>query len=146
MNALEKLKLTGRLKAAVDMRNVEKNPLKKLKAAKEVQDLRWQLGLIGGVAKVPDNKLDESSLRPLNVPENATAKEVRKALEDYLKQLQGKTIAPKVRPSQIAAVRTILDEELDAIWANRKPAKEALDSAAQRANAALNRPRKKRRN
>ena len=92
MNALEKLKLTGRLKAAVDMRNVEKNPLKKLKAAKEVQDLRWQLGLIGGVAKVPDNKLDESSLRPLNVPENATAKEVRKALEDYLKQLQGKTI------------------------------------------------------
>ena len=74
MNALEKLKLTGRLKAAVDMRNVEKNPLKKLKAAKEVQDLRWQLGLIGGVAKVPDNKLDESSLRPLNVPENATAK------------------------------------------------------------------------
>ena len=36
--------------------------------------------------------LDESALEPLNVPENATAKEVRKALETYLKQLQGKTI------------------------------------------------------
>ena len=92
MNALEKLKLTGRLKAAVDMRNIEKSPLKKLKAAKEVQDLRRQLGLIGGAAKASDNELDESSLKPLNVPENATAKEVRKALEDYLKQLQGKTI------------------------------------------------------
>ena len=68
------------------------------------------------------------------------------ALQAAYSQLQGKTIAPKVRPSQIAAVRTILDEELDAVWANRKPAKEALDSAAQRANAALNRPRKKRRN
>ena len=36
--------------------------------------------------------LDESTLEPLNVPENATTKEVRKALETYLKQLQGKTI------------------------------------------------------
>ena len=36
--------------------------------------------------------LDESALEPLNVPENATTKEVRKALETYLKQLQGKTI------------------------------------------------------
>lgn len=36
--------------------------------------------------------LDESSLQPLTVPENATAKEVRKALEGYLQQLQGKTV------------------------------------------------------
>ena len=61
------------------------------------------------------------------------------ALQAAYSQLQGKTITPKVRPSQIAAVRTILDEELDAVWANRKPAKEALDAAAQRANAALSR-------
>ena len=43
----------------------------------------------------------------------------------------------KQRPSQIAAVSAILDEELDAVWANRKPAKEALDTATQRAIAAL---------
>lgn len=36
--------------------------------------------------------LDESQLQPLQIPENATIKEVRKALESYLKQLQGKII------------------------------------------------------
>ena len=96
MNALEKLKLTGRLKAAVDMRNVEKNPLKKLKAAKEVQDLRRQLGLIGGVAKVPDKNglqpLSAADLQPLLLPKDGNPNEQRKAIEIYLKQFQGKTV------------------------------------------------------
>lgn len=52
-------------------------------------------------------------------------------------QLKGKTAAPTVRVSQIEAVRRIVDEELESVWANRKPAKEALDHAVQRGNAVL---------
>ena len=44
---------------------------------------------------------------------------------------------PKLRTAQVESVRGILEEELDAVWANRKPAKEALDNAVTRANAAL---------
>lgn len=36
--------------------------------------------------------LDESQLKPLDIPENASKQEIRKALEAYLKQFQGKTI------------------------------------------------------
>lgn len=39
--------------------------------------------------------------------------------------------------SRIDPVRVIIDEELEAVWANRKPAKEALDNAVTRANAVL---------
>ena len=96
MNALEKLKLTGRLKAAVDMRNIEKSPLKKLKAAKEVQDLRRQLGLIGGAAKASDKNglqpLSAADLQPLLLPKDGNPNEQRKAIESYLKQFQGKTV------------------------------------------------------
>ena len=52
-------------------------------------------------------------------------------------QLQGKASSPVIRTAQIEPVRTILEEELEAVWANRKPAKEALDSAVQRSNAVL---------
>ena len=59
------------------------------------------------------------------------------ALKVAFGQLQGKTGLPKLRLAQIEPVRTILEDELDAVWANRKPAKEALDSAVMRANSAL---------
>ena len=52
-------------------------------------------------------------------------------------QLQGKGVSPKVRVAQIEQVRQIVEEELESVWANRKPAKEALDHAVQRGNAAL---------
>ena len=52
-------------------------------------------------------------------------------------QLHGKTALPSVRPAQIEMVRNIVDEELEAVWANRKPAKEALDNAVLRGNAIL---------
>ena len=61
------------------------------------------------------------------------------ALQAAYSQLQGKPADQKLRPSQIAAVRSILDEELDAVWDNRKPAKEALDTAVQRVNAQISR-------
>ena len=45
---------------------------------------------------------------------------------------KGRAAAPAVRVSQIESVRRIVEEELESVWANRKPAKEALDNAVQR--------------
>ena len=47
-------------------------------------------------------------------------------------QLSQRAIAPKLRPAQIERMRIVIDEELEAVWANRKPAKEALDNAVTR--------------
>jgi len=52
-------------------------------------------------------------------------------------ELQGRASSPVVRVSQIEAVRTIVDEELEAVWANKIPAKQALDNAVQRGNELL---------
>ena len=52
-------------------------------------------------------------------------------------QLQGKGASPKVRVAQIEPVRQIVEEELETVWADKKPAKEALDSAVERGNAAM---------
>lgn len=58
-------------------------------------------------------------------------------LEVAYAQLQGKGALRNLRVSQIEPVRIIVEEELEAVWANRKPAKEALDTAVQRGNAVL---------
>jgi sn-glycerol 3-phosphate transport system substrate-binding protein len=52
-------------------------------------------------------------------------------------QLQGKGPLRTLRVSQIEPVRIIVEEELEAVWADRKPAKEALDTAVLRGNAIL---------
>lgn len=52
-------------------------------------------------------------------------------------QLQGRGTPRLLRVSQIAPVRIIVEEELEAVWANRKPAKAALDDAVARGNAVL---------
>ena len=52
-------------------------------------------------------------------------------------ELQGKPVTPSVRVSQIEPVRVIVEEELETVWANKKPAKEALDNAVTRGNAVL---------
>ncbi|HCZ14383.1 MAG TPA: extracellular solute-binding protein [Accumulibacter sp.] len=52
-------------------------------------------------------------------------------------QLQGKGALRELRVSQIEPVRIIVEDELEAAWAGRKPAKEALDNAVDRGNAAL---------
>ncbi|MCL2830533.1 MAG: extracellular solute-binding protein [Betaproteobacteria bacterium] len=50
----------------------------------------------------------------------------------------GKTAPlPPLRVSQIEPVRIIIEEELESVWNNRKPAKAALDTAVKRANAVL---------
>lgn len=53
-----------------------------------------------------------------------------------LSQLQGKG-APALRLSHIDPARVAVDEELEAVWDEKKPAKEALDTAVSRANAVL---------
>lgn len=53
------------------------------------------------------------------------------------RQLQGRGTMRPLRVSQIEPVRLIVDEELEAVWANKKPAKEALDNAVLRGNAVL---------
>jgi sn-glycerol 3-phosphate transport system substrate-binding protein len=52
-------------------------------------------------------------------------------------QLQGKASAPAVRVAQIEPVRIIVEEELETVWENKKPAKEALDNAVQRGNSVM---------
>lgn len=52
-------------------------------------------------------------------------------------QLQGKGTLRTLRVSQIEPVRVIVEEELETVWANKKPAKEALDTAVLRGNAVL---------
>jgi sn-glycerol 3-phosphate transport system substrate-binding protein len=52
-------------------------------------------------------------------------------------QLQGKAPLRTLRVSQIEPVRIIVEEELEAVWADKKPAKEALDTAVLRGNAIL---------
>ena len=58
-------------------------------------------------------------------------------LQVAFSQLQVKASSPTVRVSQIEPVRIIVEEELETVWANKKPAKEALDNAVQRSNAVL---------
>ncbi|MCK6411220.1 MAG: extracellular solute-binding protein [Azonexus sp.] len=52
--------------------------------------------------------------------------------------LQGGGARSPMRVANIDAVRVIANEELEAVWADRKPAKAALDTAVARGNAVLN--------
>lgn len=52
--------------------------------------------------------------------------------------LNGKGAQPSVRVANIDPVRIIANEELEAVWADKKPAKAALDAAVTRGNAVLN--------
>ena len=59
------------------------------------------------------------------------------ALQVSYGQLHGRSMTSPLRVSQLERVRVIVEEELEAVWANRKPAKEALDQAVQRGNAIM---------
>ena len=58
-------------------------------------------------------------------------------LKVALTQLQGKGANPSIRVAQNEKLRQIAEEELEAVWADRKPAKEALDEAVLRGNRIL---------
>ncbi|MDQ5946689.1 MAG: sn-glycerol 3-phosphate transport system substrate-binding protein [Pseudomonadota bacterium] len=52
-------------------------------------------------------------------------------------QLKKEGATHPLRVSQVEPVRIIVEEELEAVWANKKPAKEALDTAVARGNVIL---------
>ena len=54
-----------------------------------------------------------------------------------LARLKSEGAAHPVRVSQIPSVRLIVDEELEAVWADKKTAKESLDTAVARGNVIL---------
>lgn len=51
--------------------------------------------------------------------------------------LRGRGDKPALRVANIDSVRLVIDEELEAVWSDRKPAKAALDTAVARGNAIL---------
>ena len=61
----------------------------------------------------------------------------RQTLDVAYASLKGEGATHPLRISAIEPVRMILDEELEAVWADKKPAKAALDTAVQRGNAIL---------
>ncbi len=79
---------------------------------------------------------------PLGAQGRAAAKgkvlrDREQTLEVAYASLKGEGATHPLRISGIDPVRIILDEELEAVWADKKPAKEALDTAVQRGNAVL---------
>jgi len=61
-------------------------------------------------------------------------------LRAVVRRLSERRFVTSARPKSVIGmdhVRVILGEELEAVWANRKPAKEALDNAVTRGNAVL---------
>lgn len=79
---------------------------------------------------------------PLTAPARAAVGS--KLLQDGDKTLQvanaslnGNGAKPAVRAANIDAVRIIINEELEAVWVDKKPAKAALDAAVTRGNAVL---------
>jgi len=61
----------------------------------------------------------------------------RQALEAAYSSLQGQASPPVAQVSRSDDARLITDEELAAVWADRKPAKAALDTAVSRGNSVL---------
>ena len=60
-----------------------------------------------------------------------------KTLEIAYASLNGNGSKPAVRVANIDQLRIIADEEMEAVWEDKKPAKAALDTSVQRGNALL---------
>lgn len=65
------------------------------------------------------------------------ARDEEQALNLSYNSLRSQGSNNALRASGTDAIRAIVDEELEALWTDRKPAKAALDSAVSRSNAAL---------
>lgn len=60
-----------------------------------------------------------------------------RTLEVAYASLNGNGAKPALRAANIDQIRLITDEEMEAVWANKKPAKAALDTSVDRGNAVL---------
>jgi sn-glycerol 3-phosphate transport system substrate-binding protein len=65
-------------------------------------------------------------------------KDSDRTLEIAYASMKGKGASSVPHVADIDAVRIITNEELEAAWADKKPAKAALDTAVSRGNAYLN--------
>lgn len=93
----------------------------------------------------PENQIELArvygQLPMTGVARTALRARILRDRDDTLKvayaSMQGNGAKPPVRVANIDAVRQIVDEELEAVWADKKPAKAALDIAVNRGNAVL---------
>lgn len=98
MNALEKMKLNKALKEAIIARDNSKSAVQKLKLSKEVQSLREKLGLVVTTQKSAESQereitlIDVNNIVPLNLNDDMDIKEQKVAVDEYLRQFQGKTL------------------------------------------------------
>ena len=79
---------------------------------------------------------------PLTVAARAAAKskilrDRDQTLDVAYASIRGSGGKPKLRVANMDRVRIIVDEELEAVWADKKPAKAALDTAVSRGNAVI---------
>lgn len=97
MNLLERMKLVKSLDKAVNERNAENNPLKKMGLVKQVAALRKQLGMVKGGENTPTRDTKEIDINSLDTDLykyiKETDKGLFKAVERWLKaNVQKKTL------------------------------------------------------
>jgi sn-glycerol 3-phosphate transport system substrate-binding protein len=93
-------------------------------------DMQLQLARVGGF--LPLTQTARTALK------SNLLKDEEQTLEVAYDSLKGEGGTDPLRISSTDGVRTIVDEELADVWADKKPAKAALDSAVMRGNALLN--------
>jgi sn-glycerol 3-phosphate transport system substrate-binding protein len=93
-------------------------------------DMQLQLARVGGF--LPLTQTARTALK------SNLLKDEEQTLEVAYESLKGAGGSDPLRISSSDGVRAIVDEELADVWADKKPAKAALDSAVMRGNALLN--------
>ena len=84
--------------------------------------------------------MSEGYLPPLEDETGPQGRPAPEVLRLTVQRLSDKTYVSAAKPKAVfgmSRVRAILHEELEAVWANLKPAKEALDTAVRRGNTVL---------
>lgn len=92
-------------------------------------ETQMDLARVGGFLPLTDGARKSIKTRLL--------KDEEQVLDVAYASLQGKGAAQPLRISTLEPVRMIVDEELEQVWADKKPAKAALDTAVSRGNAVL---------
>lgn len=92
-------------------------------------DSQIEVARVGGFLPLTDNARKAMKSKLL--------KDEEQVLDVAYASLQGKGALAPLRVSAVEPVRMILEEELEQVWADKKPAKLALDTAVSRGNAVL---------
>lgn len=92
-------------------------------------DTQMDLARVGGFLPLTDTARKSIKSKLL--------KDEEQVLDVAYASMQGKGAEQPLRVSTLEPVRIIVDEELEQVWADKKPAKAALDTAVSRGNAVL---------